>query len=199
MPIRNRDDLSHLHPRVARVCMRSTTTPRTPATDDQAQHRRRRHPTGPRSPRPGRHRPARGDAGDGGQGRAVQALCRLDAFPICLDTTDTEEIIATVKAISPVFAGINLEDISAPRCFEIEQRLRAELDIPVFHDDQHGTAIVALAAMRNALAVVGKRLEDVRLVMSGAGAAGTAILKLMLYAGARNVVVATARRHPPRP
>src|SRR5690606_33168892 len=94
----------------------------------------------------------------------------IDAFPICLDTTDVDEIVATVRAISPVFAGINLEDISAPRCFEVERRLREELDIPVFHDDQHGTAIVALAALTNALRVVEKGLADVRIVMSGAGA-----------------------------
>jgi malate dehydrogenase (oxaloacetate-decarboxylating) len=124
-----------------------------------------------------------------GKAALFKRFADIDAFPICLDTTDTEEIIRTVKAIAPVFAGINLEDISAPRCFEIERRLREELDIPVFHDDQHGTAIVALAALRNALRVVGKRLEDVRLVMSGAGAAGTAILKLFLAAGASHVVV----------
>jgi malate dehydrogenase (oxaloacetate-decarboxylating) len=107
-----------------------------------------------------------------------------------LDTQDTEEIVRTVKAIAPVFAGINLEDISAPRCFEIEERLRAELDIPVFHDDQHGTAIVCLAALRNALKVVGKRIEDVHLVMSGAGAAGTAVLKLLFAAGLKHATVA---------
>src|SRR5690606_4852876 len=88
----------------------------------------------------------------------------IDAFPICLDTTDVDEIVATVRALAPVFAGINLEDISAPRCFEVEARLRKELDIPVFHDDQHGTAIVALAALTNALKVVGKTLPEVRIV-----------------------------------
>ena len=129
-----------------------------------------------------------------GKAALFKRFADIDAFPICLDTQDTEEIIRTVKAISPVFAGINLEDISAPRCFEIEARLREELDIPVFHDDQHGTAIVALAALRNALRVVGKELRDVRIVMSGAGAAGTAILKLFLKAGAHNVVVADVRR-----
>ena len=91
----------------------------------------------------------------------------VDAFPICLATKDVDEIVATVKAIAPVFGGINLEDISAPRCFEIERRLRDELDIPVFHDDQHGTAVVVLAALHNALEVVGKRLEDVRIVLTG--------------------------------
>jgi malate dehydrogenase (oxaloacetate-decarboxylating) len=101
-----------------------------------------------------------------------------------------DEIVAVVKAVAPGFAGINLEDISAPRCFEVERRLRDLLDIPVFHDDQHGTAIVVLAALYNALRVVGKSLADVRIVMSGAGAAGTAIIKLLLAAGARHVVVA---------
>jgi malate dehydrogenase (oxaloacetate-decarboxylating) len=114
----------------------------------------------------------------------------IDAFPICLDTQDVDEIVGTVVHLAPVFAGINLEDISAPRCFEIEARLREALDIPVFHDDQHGTAIVTLAALMNALKVVRKALPDVRVVLSGAGAAGTAVLKLMLAAGARDVVVA---------
>src|SRR5699024_2766981 len=103
---------------------------------------------------------------------------------------DTEEIIATCKAVAPGFAGINLEDISAPRCFEIEERLRAALDIPVFHDDQHGTAIVVLAALYNALRVVGKQLDEVRVVMSGAGAAGTAIMKLLIEAGVQHLVAA---------
>src|SRR6476661_955043 len=125
-----------------------------------------------------------------GKAALFKRFADIDAFPICLDTQDTEEIIRTVKAVSPVFAGINLEDISAPRCFEIEARLREELDIPVFHDDQHGTAIVALAALRNALRVVGKELSECRVVLSGAGAAGTAILRLLLRAGATDVVVA---------
>ena len=124
-----------------------------------------------------------------GKAALFKRFAGIDAFPICLDTQDTDEIVAAVKAIAPVFAGINLEDISAPRCFEIEARLRAELDIPVFHDDQHGTAIVVLAALTNALRVVGKNLADVRIVMSGAGAAGTAILTLLLHAGAHDVVV----------
>jgi malate dehydrogenase (oxaloacetate-decarboxylating) len=124
-----------------------------------------------------------------GKAALFKRFAGIDAFPICLDTQDTDEIVAAVKAIAPVFAGINLEDISAPRCFEIERRLRDELDIPVFHDDQHGTAIVTLAALTNALRVVGKQLADVRVVMSGAGAAGTAILTLLLHAGAHDVVV----------
>jgi malate dehydrogenase (oxaloacetate-decarboxylating) len=112
----------------------------------------------------------------------------VDAWPVCLDTTDTEEIIRTVKAIAPGYGGVNLEDISAPRCFEIERRLRAELDIPVFHDDQHGTAIVVLAALINALKVVGKEMADVRIVISGVGAAGSAIIRLLLKQGARHIV-----------
>ena len=112
----------------------------------------------------------------------------VDAIPICLATNDVDEIVATVRAIAPGFGGINLEDIAAPRCFEIERRLRDDLDIPVFHDDQHGTAIVVLAALLNALRVTGKRLEDVRIVSTGAGAAGTAVLKILLAAGARTVV-----------
>jgi malate dehydrogenase (oxaloacetate-decarboxylating) len=126
------------------------------------------------------------------EGKAVlfKRFADIDAFPIALDTTDVDQIVETVVAIAPVFAGINLEDISAPRCFEIERRLRERLDIPVFHDDQHGTAIVVVAALTNALRVVGKQLPDVRILLSGAGAAGTAVLKLLLAAGARDVVVA---------
>jgi len=114
----------------------------------------------------------------------------IDAWPLCLDTQDVDEIIKVVHAIAPGFAGINLEDISAPRCFEVERQLRQLLDIPVFHDDQHGTAIVVLAALYNALRVVDKQIADVKIVMSGAGAAGTAVIKLLLAAGARDVVVA---------
>ena len=112
----------------------------------------------------------------------------VDAFPICLATRDADEIVATVKAIAPVFGGINLEDISAPRCFEIEDRLKEELDIPVFHDDQHGTAVVVLAALHNAAAVVSKQLEDLRVVVTGVGAAGVAVTKMMLAAGVHDVV-----------
>src|SRR6478736_196018 len=112
----------------------------------------------------------------------------VDAWPVCLDTQDSDAIVEIVRAIAPVYGGINLEDISAPRCFEIEARLREELDIPVFHDDQHGTAICVLAALTNALRVVGKRLEDVRVVVSGAGAAGTAIMKLLLRQGVGDII-----------
>jgi len=112
----------------------------------------------------------------------------VDAWPICLATKDPDEIVAVCKAIAPGFGGINLEDISAPRCFEIESRLRAELDIPVFHDDQHGTAIVVLAALVNALKLVGKRLEDVKIVITGVGAAGIAVTDTLLAAGASVIV-----------
>jgi malate dehydrogenase (oxaloacetate-decarboxylating) len=112
----------------------------------------------------------------------------VDAFPIVLSTREPDEIVAAVKAIAPGFGGINLEDIAAPRCFEVEERLQAELDIPVFHDDQHGTAICVLAALLNALRVVGKRLEDARIVTTGCGAAGTAVTKILLAAGARVIV-----------
>ena len=113
----------------------------------------------------------------------------VDAFPICLDTRDPEEIIKTVKYLAPTFGGINLEDISAPRCFEIETRLKEELNIPVFHDDQHGTAIVVAAGLINALKVVGKEWKDVRIVISGAGSAGISICRLLLQLGPKDIVL----------
>ena len=124
------------------------------------------------------------------EGKAVlfKEFGGVDAVPICLDTQDTEEIIRTVKNIATCFGGINLEDISSPRCFEIERRLEEELPIPVFHDDQHGTGIVVTAALLNALKVVGKKIEDVKIVLNGPGAAGTAIIKMMLSAGAKYIV-----------
>src|SRR5687768_16311809 len=137
-----------------------------------------------------------GDIGPGasmpvmeGKAALFKRFADIDAWPIALDTQDVDEIVRTVELIAPGFGGINLEDISAPRCFEIEKRLRAKLDIPVFHDDQHGTAIVVLAALRNALRVVEKQIEDVAIVVAGGGAAGTAIVSLLLEAGARNVLV----------
>lgn len=190
VPIRNRDDLSMVYtPGVARVCeaiaarpgdARNLTIKRNTiavVTDGTAVL-------------------GLGDIGPlaalpvmEGKAALFKRFGDIDAFPIALDTTDVDQIVETVVAIAPVFAGINLEDISAPRCFEVERRLRERLDIPVFHDDQHGTAIVALAALTNALTVVGKDIGTVRIVMSGAGAAGTAVLKLLLAAGARDVVV----------
>jgi malate dehydrogenase (oxaloacetate-decarboxylating) len=125
-----------------------------------------------------------------GKAALFKQFAGVDAWPVALDTKDTEEIIAIVKAIAPAYGGINLEDISAPRCFEIEARLREELDIPVFHDDQHGTAIVVQAALTNALKLTGKKIEDVRIVVSGVGAAGTAIIRLLMASGARHIVAA---------
>ena len=113
----------------------------------------------------------------------------IDAFPICLDTQDVDEIVATVKNIAPGFGGINLEDIAAPRCFEVERRLKEELDIPVFHDDQHGTAIVVSAGIINALRVVGKKIGDVNIVINGAGSAGIAICKMLMNMGAENIIL----------
>jgi malate dehydrogenase (oxaloacetate-decarboxylating) len=124
------------------------------------------------------------------EGKAVlfKQFAGIDAFPICLDTTDVDEIVATVRHIAPVFGGINLEDISAPRCFEIERRLIEALDIPVMHDDQHGTAVVILAALINAARVVGKQLSEMQVVVAGSGAAGTATIKMLLGAGVRDVI-----------
>ena len=125
------------------------------------------------------------------EGKAVlfKEFGGVDAFPICLDTKDTEEIIKAVKQIAPVFGGINLEDIASPKCFEIERRLEEELDIPVFHDDQHGTAIITLAGLTNALKVVGKKKEEVRVVFSGAGSAAISITRLLLLAGFTDITL----------
>ncbi len=123
-----------------------------------------------------------------GKAMLFKEFAGVDAFPICLDTKDTEEIIRSVKNIAPAFGGINLEDISAPRCFEIENRLKEELDIPVFHDDQHGTAVVVLAALINSLKIVDKKIEDLKIVVNGVGASGVACAKIMLSAGAEHVI-----------
>ncbi len=202
VPIRNRDDLSLIYtPGVARICLaiaedptnvrRLTIKRNTVAVVTDGSAVLGLGNLGPMAALPVME----------GKAALFKRFAGIDAFPICLDTQDPDEIVAAVKAIAPVFAGINLEDISAPRCFEIERRLRAELDIPVFHDDQHGTAIVVLAALTNSLRVVGKQLADVRIVMSGAGAAGTAILTLLLHAGAVDVVVCDVLGvvHPDRP
>jgi malate dehydrogenase (oxaloacetate-decarboxylating) len=136
-----------------------------------------------------------GDLGPAAAMPVMEGKCQLfkefggvDAFPICLNTKDPHEIVQTIKNISVAFGGINLEDISAPRCFEIEERLKEELDIPVFHDDQHGTAVVVLAALINALKIVGKRMEDIKLVVNGIGAAGVACTKIVMAAGVKNIV-----------
>ncbi len=129
------------------------------------------------------------------EGKAIlfKEFANIDAFPICLDTQDVEEIIKTVKYLAPTFGGINLEDISAPRCFEIERRLIEELDIPVFHDDQHGTAIVTCAGLINALKLVGKTFENAKFVISGAGSAGISICRLLHLFGAKNIVLTASR------
>jgi malate dehydrogenase (oxaloacetate-decarboxylating) len=136
-----------------------------------------------------------GDIGPAGaqpvmEGKALifKEFAGVDAFPICLATKDADEIVMIVKALAPVFGGINLEDISAPRCFDIEERLQRDLDIPVFHDDQHGTAVVVMAALLNALKLVRKRLPDVRIVFTGVGASGIATARLLMKAGARHIV-----------
>jgi malate dehydrogenase (oxaloacetate-decarboxylating) len=191
VPLRNRDDLSMAYtPGVARVCMAIVENP-----EDARRLTIKRNAIavvtdgsavlglgniGPQAALPVME----------GKAALFKRFAGIDAWPICLDTQDTEEIVRTVKAIAPGFAGINLEDISAPRCFEIERRLRELLDIPVFHDDQHGTAIVVLAALTNALRVVGKDISQVRIVESGAGAAGTAVLRLLRAAGAKDITVA---------
>ncbi|MBD2495227.1 malic enzyme-like NAD(P)-binding protein [Nostoc sp. FACHB-280] len=128
-----------------------------------------------------------------GKAMLFKEFAGIDAFPICLATQNTDEIVQAVKQIAPVFGGVNLEDIAAPRCFEIEQRLRQELDIPVFHDDQHGTAIVTLAALYNALKLVNKSMADIRIVINGAGAAGVAIARLLRKAGAQTILMCDSK------
>ncbi|UYG15833.1 NAD-dependent malic enzyme [Brachybacterium huguangmaarense] len=190
VPIRHRDDLSMVYtPGVARVVKAIAENP-----DDARRLTIKRNTVAVVSD--GSAILGLGDLGPlaampvmEGKAALFKRFANIDAFPICLDAHSVDDIVSHVKAIAPVFAGINLEDISAPRCFEIEDRLRKELDIPVFHDDQHGTAIVVVAALRNALRVVGKELETSRIVLSGAGAAGTAILRLLRAAGARDIVV----------
>lgn len=188
-PIRNRADLSRVYtPGVARVC--------TAIHDDPAKSfyfTQRANTVAVVSD--GTAVLGLGDIGPEaalpvmeGKAALFKQFGNVDAWPVVLNTKNVDEIVNIVKAIAPGYGGINLEDISAPRCFEIEERLRAELDIPVFHDDQHGTAVVVLAALMNALKVVNKRIEDVRIVVSGVGAAGTAIIKLLLAQGAKDIV-----------
>ena len=128
-----------------------------------------------------------------GKAMLFKEFAKVDAFPICLDTKDVDEIVETVKNLAPGFGGINLEDISAPRCFEIEERLKEDLDIPVFHDDQHGTAVVTLAALINALKIVDKKIDHLQIVVNGIGAAGVACAKIMMAAGATNIVGCDSR------
>ncbi len=190
-PLRTRDDLSLVYtPGVARVCEAIAANP-----EDARRLTVKRNAVavvtdGSAVLGLGNIGPAAALPVMEGKSALFKRFAGIDAWPICLDTQDPDQLVEIVRALSPGFAGINLEDISAPRCFEIEARLREILDIPVFHDDQHGTAIVVLAALRNALRVVERDLGQVRIVMSGAGAAGTAILRVLLAAGAKNVVVA---------
>jgi malate dehydrogenase (oxaloacetate-decarboxylating) len=190
-PIRNRDDLSMVYtPGVARVCEAIVANP-----EDARRLTVKRNSVavvtdGSAVLGLGNIGPAAALPVMEGKAALFKRFAGIDAWPLCLDTQDTDQIVEVVRCIAPGFAGINLEDISAPRCFEIERRLREILDIPVFHDDQHGTAIVVLAALTNALRVVGKDLASVRVMLSGAGAAGTAILHVLLEAGLQDVVVA---------
>ncbi|MBA3264863.1 MAG: NAD-dependent malic enzyme [Nocardioidaceae bacterium] len=190
-PIRNRDDLSMVYtPGVARVCLAIARNP-----EDARRLTIKRNAVAVVSDGSavlglGNLGPAAALPVMEGKAALFKRFAGIDAWPLCLDTQDVDEIVRTVQVIAPVFAGINLEDISAPRCFEVEARLRELLDIPVFHDDQHGTAIVVLAALTNALRAVRKDMSDVRIVMSGAGAAGSAIVRLLLKSGASSVVVA---------
>ena len=187
--LKNRDDLSRAYtPGVARVCMaiaknksdarRLTIKRNTVAIVTDGSAVLGLGNIGPEAAMPVME----------GKAALFKRFAGVDAWPVCLDTQDVDEIVRTVQIIAPTYGGINLEDISAPRCFEVESRLRALLDIPVFHDDQHGTAVVVLAALTNALRVVDKRLEDLRIVVSGVGAAGHAIIRLLMAQGARDIV-----------
>lgn len=190
VPVKNRNDLSRVYtPGVARVCMaiykdrekayRFTIKRNSVAIVTDGSAVLGLGDIGPEAALPVME----------GKAMLFKEFANIDAFPICLSTQDTEEIISTVKHIAPVFGGINLEDISAPRCFEIEQRLKQEIDIPVFHDDQHGTAVVVLAALINAAKVAGRELEGLRTVISGAGAAGTACCSILREVGITDIIV----------
>ncbi|MCO8122769.1 NAD-dependent malic enzyme [Stieleria sp. TO1_6] len=193
-PIKTRDDLSMAYtPGVARVCMSIHDDPdssfaltirkNTVAVVSDGSAVLGLGNIGPRAAMPVME----------GKAMLFKEFGGVDAFPICLDTQDTEEIIETVRRLAPTFGGINLEDISAPRCIEIEERLERELEIPVFHDDQHGTAIVVLAGLKNSLRLIGKEMSSVRVLINGSGAAGTAIAKLLMCSGVKNVIVCDSR------
>ncbi|MDX6298394.1 MAG: hypothetical protein QOI51_2251 [Nocardioidaceae bacterium] len=190
-PIRNRDDLSMVYtPGVARVSMAIVRNPEDVRRLTVKRNAIAVITDGSAVLGLGNIGPAAALPVMEGKAALFKRFAGIDAWPLCLDTQDVDEIVRTVQIVAPVFAGINLEDISAPRCFEIEARLRELLDIPVFHDDQHGTAIVVLAALTNALRVVNKDIGYVKIVMSGAGAAGSAVARLIMAAGARHLVVA---------
>src|SRR5689334_15647799 len=189
VPLKNRDELSRAYtPGVARVCLAIAANP-----EDARRLTIKRNTVavvtdGSAVLGLGNLGPAASLPVMEGKAALFKRFAGVDAWPVVLDTQDTEEIINVVRCIAPAYGGINLEDIAAPRCFEIEARLREMLDIPVFHDDQHGTAIVVLAALTNALRVVEKAISDVRVVVCGAGAAGTAIIKLLLRQGVGDVI-----------
>src|SRR4051795_607571 len=193
-PLKTRADLSMAYtPGVARVCMAIADDP-----DKAFQYTIKRNTVAVVSD--GTAVLGLGDIGPraalpvmAGKAMLFKEFANVDAFPICLDTNDPDRIVEVVKLIAPTFGGINLEDISAPRCFDIEDRLKAELDIPVFHDDQHGTAIVTLAALINACKLTGKRLEDLRVLVIGLGAAGVAVSKILMQSGVRHIVGADSR------
>ncbi|MFC5452218.1 NAD-dependent malic enzyme [Paenibacillus aestuarii] len=188
-PIKNRDDLSRVYtPGVARVSMAIHEKPSLAHTLTIKRNTVAVISDGTAVLGLGNIGPLAAMPVMEGKAMLFKQLAGVDAFPICLDTQDTDEIVRIVKALSPGFGGINLEDISAPRCFEIEQRLIEELDIPVFHDDQHGTAVVLLAGLFNAVKLVGKQLSDCKVVLCGLGAAGTACTKMLLAAGVRHIV-----------
>ncbi|GIP17219.1 malate oxidoreductase [Paenibacillus montaniterrae] len=188
-PIKTRDDLSHVYtPGVAKVCEAIQANPDNTYTLTIKRNSVAVISDGTAVLGLGNIGPHAAIPVMEGKAMLFKQLANVDAFPICLDTQNVEEIIHIVKAISPIFGGINIEDISSPRCFEVEQRLINELDIPVFHDDQHGTAIVVLAGLYNALKLVDKKLEEVRIVVNGVGAAGSAICKMLLFAGAQHLI-----------
>ncbi len=187
--LRNRDDLSRAYtPGVARVCMAIAENPADARNLTVKRNTIAVVTDGSAVLGLGNIGPAAALPVMEGKAALFKQFADVDAWPVCLDTQDTDEIVMIVKALAPVYGGVNLEDIAAPRCFEIEARLREELDIPVFHDDQHGTAIVTLAALANALKVVEKKIEDVRIVVSGVGAAGNAIIQLLAARGAKNII-----------
>jgi malate dehydrogenase (oxaloacetate-decarboxylating) len=193
-PLKTRDDLSMAYtPGVARVCLVIAEDP-----EKAFQYTIKRNTVAVVSD--GTAVLGLGDIGPHAAMPVMEGKCCLfkefadvDSFPICLDTKDPEEIVQAVKRIAPAFGGINLEDISAPRCFEVEERLQQELDIPIFHDDQHGTAVVVMAALLNAVKLTGRRMEDLRVLVIGLGAAGIAVTKIMHEAGVRHIVGADSK------
>lgn len=189
VPLRNRDDLSRAYtPGVARICLaiandksdvsRLTIKRNTVAVVTDGSAVLGLGNIGPEAALPVME----------GKAALFKRFANVDAWPVCLDTQDVDEIVRTVQLIAPVYGGINLEDISAPRCFEIERKLKEILDIPVFHDDQHGTAVVVLAALINSLKIVDKKLQNCKIIISGIGAAGTAIARLLWLSGAKNII-----------